>query len=745
MAVSVLDRPYGRILNTSAGEFTASGANGTALGRGQIQFNRISHGLSTSHYIYIFEGAREYLGFWYVERIDANNFEIRKYAAASDQLWFGDSTISYYLCSDDFSGDAKQTWSCVHLPIVYRLSNDLWPTNSVDTARDITSVTDSNGYCNITAAGDIKASGSAQVLDFVKVTGCSNDDLNGVWQIVTYSSDTSFVLNIPYSSGADTDLTNNGTVQYYYNNYVVKVDVWAGLNAGHEFYGIEPYESIGILNLVPDENNECVFSIAEILKKNIEFTNNLTGGTLPNNIDAFTMFFIKYGEEYDDSTQIYVGRTAVTYTSDIDNFEGRAMNAILPFKNVYSGALSDYYFKAETQAKFLTDFSQPTLFSGKYFDLGFLWDGVKDIFFKLEWYLRDALVLTEIGDNIDSFYTGVYRGLVEYSGSCTDYDRVDVTAYQTTGLAPPPVWVNVTNSFDTKTSTQFTEAVTSATSEVSARTPFVLASGDKVRIRYTVVISGTWTPASGTVGPATTFDFHDSGGNSVATKTSTTVNGVATSGANAVFVANGTYLVEEFFTLTSTSVYIFFDLLEISGVTSGTADFVITPPTIIEAITSSAVISETKTIHLNCNCTLAQAQSGIYLSWINNLGHFDYWFFQGYKDNVIDIEDSGETEVNIFPEWPDSYGEFADTSNRKQTFIKASEQWVLRTSNLSTAQVEALKKIKTSPLVQIVNSIYDRRTVIVDKNSFTAYEEKNKLHELSFTITYTDDVPSQRV
>jgi hypothetical protein len=59
-----------------------------------------------------------------------------------------------------------------------------------------------------------------------------------------------------------------------------------------------------------------------------------------------------------------------------------------------------------------------------------------------------------------------------------------------------------------------------------------------------------------------------------------------------------------------------------------------------------------------------------------------------------------------------------------------------------------IKAIKSSPLVQIVNSIYDRRTVIVDTDSFVWKQEgqaQKDPYKISFTITYTDDVPSQKV
>jgi hypothetical protein len=134
-----------------------------------------------------------------------------------------------------------------------------------------------------------------------------------------------------------------------------------------------------------------------------------------------------------------------------------------------------------------------------------------------------------------------------------------------------------------------------------------------------------------------------------------------------------------------------------------------------------------------------------YLGWMNSLGGMQYFLFLGRKDYNIDIYDAGVTKTNIFPGWPKSYGPNADTIS-KQTHRKARRQDVVRTHAISrTVAMELGEQIKTSPLVQIITSRRDRRTVIVDTDSFTLVKEANKLHALAFTITYTDDLPSQTV
>jgi len=132
-----------------------------------------------------------------------------------------------------------------------------------------------------------------------------------------------------------------------------------------------------------------------------------------------------------------------------------------------------------------------------------------------------------------------------------------------------------------------------------------------------------------------------------------------------------------------------------------------------------------------------------YISWLNCLGGFEYWPFTGYKDNNLEVVETGETKINIFPGWPKSYGANADTI-RKQTFRRTRKSKVIRSQVLTRTQGNELgEQIKSSILVQYIVSRRDRRTIIVDDGSFTVTQDKNKVHLLNFTISYTDDYPSQ--
>jgi hypothetical protein len=151
-------------------------------------------------------------------------------------------------------------------------------------------------------------------------------------------------------------------------------------------------------------------------------------------------------------------------------------------------------------------------------------------------------------------------------------------------------------------------------------------------------------------------------------------------------------------------------------------------------------ISETKVITINNECS--HLHDPINLSWLNHLGGFDYKAFKSDSDYGITIEGTKTTKKNIFTNWPKSFGAAADTISQ-QTSRDSRQNITVRAEDLSMDQVNDLFRIRTSPLVQIVTSRTNRRTVIVDSGSFVYLQQGEKLFNLAFNISLTDDLPSQ--
>jgi hypothetical protein len=362
MAITVISRPIGNKLNTSLVDGVIVD-DGTGDARVYVASG---HGLQDGDYVYIISNFDSYNGFKYVDSTAYDYFKIKNSSGEDFVRFVQESDIEFYVSA------LNHGWQCVHLPIVYELESSLFPNNTADTERKITAVTDSNGYCNITVDGDIKATGSAAELEYISIDGVSIEGVNGVYQIIDYISDTNFVIDLAYSSAVDGDLTINGYAHYYYNNYHFRVRVYAGLTAAHRWEDEKPYELAGELKLIPDDNNRAKFSISEILKGYINLRNNLTLDTLPNNLDFYTQFYISYSENYDDSDGTTITISEGAFTSDQANFEGHAINAMLPFKSQNISFLSDYLNEDDLLAQWLTVMDRPVMVIGRFFDLSFI-------------------------------------------------------------------------------------------------------------------------------------------------------------------------------------------------------------------------------------------------------------------------------------------------------------------------------------------------------------------------------------
>lgn len=308
------------------------------------------HGLALGDYVYIVSDIDEYNGFWYVTPVNANTFKISEYSGAPFVEYYQDADIDYYQTQE-------HVWNSIFLPIVYKISNDKWPTNSVDTASTISSQADDNGYTVLT----LSAPTGASYLEYVQI---ADSTVDGVYQVIE-ATGSLLTINLPYD--ADNIF---GTAQKYYNNYQTKVKIYAGLDSSHPWASKKPYELVGELSLTPDTDNITTFSVSDYIRNKIQIKNNTILFSLPLNLDAFTGFYIETAESFDSSDNY------VLYTDEsefeVDDFEGYAIAGKLPFKNVYSGDYADYVWTDGSPALWLSTLSRLLAVAGRYFDLSFI-------------------------------------------------------------------------------------------------------------------------------------------------------------------------------------------------------------------------------------------------------------------------------------------------------------------------------------------------------------------------------------
>lgn len=354
--VTVTTRPQGHKIIDQA---ISAEINGVAGFAATVIFPY--HGLGTGDFVYITSDIDEYNGFWYVTTVNSDSFKISEGATTDFVTYYQDADIEYYQTQE-------HDWSSIFLPIVYKCTNDRWPTNLVDTARTISSFANDNGYTDLTLSGDIKSSGGGiNSLEFVKISDASDEDLNGVWQIVEVITSSNIVINLPYN-GANS--FSGATIQYYYNNYQVKVKIFGGLPPLHPWYAQKPYVEVAQLSLTPDDNNNVMFSIADYIKIKVAIKNNLTLFSLPLNLDAFTGFYISTAESFDDSDNYSLSTVETDFA--VDTFEGYAIAGKLPFKNIYSGDYADYILTTGSPALWLTNRTRLLAVEGYFFDISFI-------------------------------------------------------------------------------------------------------------------------------------------------------------------------------------------------------------------------------------------------------------------------------------------------------------------------------------------------------------------------------------
>lgn len=734
MALTNVSFPQGIKISNDSVSATVTDSGGDAL------FTTGSaHGLSNDDVIYIKSLIDKYNGFMFVEVVSPTTFTVRaEFGTVSPTIAFlKEGTVTYY------ESLGNVIWSCVHLPIVLKHFSRRWPTNIADTARTVSSFANASGFVRLNLSGSISSflAGAANELDFIKISGAFSSEVNGVFQIFDIISSTSIVINLAYNS---TYSFSGGSVIFHYQNYVALIRVYAGFKTDHPYYSEKPLELVDTLQIVPDSDSMITYSVSELIKSFVEIKNNLLLGTLPDNIDAYTQFYIETSESFDKSNGYVLGTYTDVWQPDV--FTGYAVNAKLPFKNKYSGYLSDYIMRPNFFGKFLTMFAIPVLF------------------YSCE---SEEMPYQDISCIIDIEVSGIENGTFEgglspafnSGGSNPDWTWAPNKAVSTLGnnFAPTDLLLIPFNSesgtnytfqlafnildggsgagsstrilFSLSDGVTFTDTVTANSLPLGngqLRNINITPTADWPYISIAIVAeaASSWSrtfelDSIAKLLPSSDFDsiymrriFYNNGSTVDTVDTEIEYNGP------------GVYRLE----LTTPTVTSDYEDVYLFG-TSGIYE-------------EEEIISETKRINHNCIC---ENGNQINLSWLIPLGGFDSFTFTAGKDILTDVIETGEQSSNVFPEWPVSYGEFSDTINR-QTFRESREQIRVRSQHVTIDELDAILYLRKSPLVQIINSRYDRRTVIVDKDSFVHYREfEDKMYSVEFTISYTDNNPSQTV
>ncbi len=720
MGLIVTSRPLGNKVITA---YTVDIQENTGSYPGMAEFIQ-PVAITGGDWIYIQGNVENYNGFWQATK-DAGTHVVLTGSVTVPFLVTARVTV--YTCFNHY-------WNCVHLPIVYKLHSTYFPTNVTDPIASISIIVDSGGFLSI---GHSALSGANALLelDFVTLSDGVNTEIA---QVLDVLSTTNTVVNSKFRSVTYT------TIQKYRNNYHAIVNLYAGLNASHSWASLKPYELAATLKFIPDENNNIQFSISEILKAYITQRNGTLQATLPLDLDSFTQFYISVAEGYDASNAYTIGSFESSFTPD--SAEPYTANSKLEFKNRYSGFLSDYIMDDTiTGSKFLTLFDELTIFSGKYFDVSYIInDTLTHYIFKVYSDSSGNYLSLNIY-TIPGYNQGLYRTELT-SGSEAKQEITIVSTVQK--ILAPSSFISGAGGgridYDTRNATQLIGNAGGASKNFSAYQPLSYPNSIKsIVIPLTVVVSGSFNVGALNV----TMIVADSSGTQLIAipvgissfLTVGTYNVILTITENSISVFDGTTT-----TTQSVSPILFTSIARLYFVTvmpstPSSGSVTITVP-VGQVVSYDKANSETKTVNIDSICS----NQSIYLTWRNNLGGMDYWNFTAFSEFGTDIGDTGETKTNIFPSWPNSYGENA-SEIRKQTFRDSSKRIVVSSQNLTLDQKLAIEYLKSSTIVEIMYSRSDKRRVIVDKDSFVSYRDNDKLYTVSFNISFTDNIPAQRL
>lgn len=707
MALTTIKRPIGR--RFAAVPKTAVVDNNFNYAR----FTSTAHGLTTGDFILIENSpVPAYNGIWYADVNDANEYFIRPAAGVDYVSWVADATVKVR------AEDLEHMWSCVQLPIVYEVTNDLYPYTAG--GGSIISIDNDNGYARIR----MSVSMTVYPLEFVIITGAASPELNGIFQVQAVTTLNRVTIDLAYKG---TYNQSGALIRHYYSNYALVVRVYAGIT-NTPGASKKPMQLAATLKFIPDNNNTVRFSISEILQAFVKLRNGVGDDAMPNNIDFFTEFYCTYQETYDYSFGYTLLRYEGSITTDNPDYIGKGVNAKLAFGNPYSGYLSDYIMNINT-AKFLTLFAIPVLFACQddspcYQDISFL--NVNGGGTLQREYYKYGAIQAVTQSEIPAKSHGVYRVALKESGINTCfYDSMRISLIDDS----PQV-------FALDLSRQVGHGELSGTDWLDGSPSQDFFSFVNGSFYLTNIMYDLWDVPAGEY----VFSYR-------LTKTQAGIPvtfWLVAMDANFVIISQ-----QEIITFSDAATHINtlpYQLPEAKyvGVYASTPIgledpdiFVYIKDFVLETVIYPR-ISESKMVRIDCGCS----NQSINLVWVNNLGGFDYWTFKAEKDYITEVTNTQESTKNVLPAWPQSYGHTADTL-RYETMRQSRRQYIVRSQNgLTLDETFAIAYIKSSPLVQIMEGT-TRRTVTVDTGSLRITGDGDKLRQIEFTITETGDIPAQ--
>ncbi len=293
-------------------------------------------------------------------------------------------------------------WNAANLPLQYTIANTKWPTNSEDTIDTIDSIADDgNGYAKLV----LNSSSGYTAKQWIEVTGTTN--YNAVSQIRLVDG-VNITIEQPFG------VSETGSAQLYFQNYTILATVRAGIDPTHAHAATKPIEVIGTIEQKPNSDNNTPVDVRKYIKNKLNTDYNESQASWPNDLNAWTDFYISFAERYDIVTAGEVVNFTSAFTDDKENGDIiylKAAMSSLPFGYAFSGNMGEYVIDIDiyfNTAKWLTDFERAKVIDNNNFNVSII-SMVTPFDIEIKQYDVNGALLVTATETISNQGYGLYR------------------------------------------------------------------------------------------------------------------------------------------------------------------------------------------------------------------------------------------------------------------------------------------------------------------------------------------------
>ncbi len=219
-------------------------------------------------------------------------------------------------------------WLSAWNAIVFKIENDKFPTNTADPQTVYSSVEDNGGRARFVIYSGVYPEYYRRGY-YVTISGTVYD---GTYRVLDYDPyNGTFTLDLTYSGD------DSGTASKFYANYIISLENYVGLPTAHIWQALKPLRLAETLQQRPDDDNVVVFDISTGVQSDINTINDLELVSLPNDVNLWTSFNVKYGEQYDE--HVGVGTTPSYAVAGLADDDG-SLQLQIPTSNIIN--VGDY-------------------------------------------------------------------------------------------------------------------------------------------------------------------------------------------------------------------------------------------------------------------------------------------------------------------------------------------------------------------------------------------------------------------